>query len=375
MSSLMLGLAILTLADKPASTPDVPALIKQLGADSYAQREEASAALAKIGPPALSELCKALRADDLEVRLRVRRLVDAIGKDLFREIRSFDGHAGSVNAVAFSPDGKRAASGDHRAIRLWDLATGKQIARTDEHDDRVMAVAFAPDGKTLASASEDRTVRLWDASTLEQLKVLKGHKWDVRAVAFSRDGKRLVSASRDETVRVWDVATGKQLKAIRVGHPLAAVALCPAGRYVLAGTLGTASIYRLDLHNEKEIVALDGHLSRVMGICFTRDGKRAVSASHDGTVRIWDMRTLHVIRTLKGHDSSVAAVSLSADGQRAVSGGADKKLYIWDLEAGTLIREVHGHKGPIWSIAISPDGKRALSGSHEGSMRLWTVGY
>jgi WD40 repeat protein len=218
-------------------------------------------------------------------------------------------------------------------------------------------------------------VRLWDASTLAARKVLKGHKWDVRAVAFSRDGKRLVSASRDETVRIWDVATGEEVKVIRVGEPLAAVALSPDGRYVLVGTLGASSIVRLDLKSEKAVVSLPGHLNRVMGVCFTRDGKRAVSASQDGTLRIWDMRTLKLIHTLKGHESSVAAVALSVDGQRAVSGGADKKLYIWDLSAGTLIREVAGPKGPIWSVAISPDGKHALSGSHEGSMRLWTVGY
>jgi WD40 repeat protein len=374
MSALILALTLLATADQPAAKPDIPALIKQLGADSYDQREAASAALAKIGAPALPALCKALRSDDLEVRLRVRRLVDSIGKDLFHEVRSFDGHSGSVNAVAFSPDGKRAASGDLRAIRLWDLAAGKQLARTDEHDDRVMALAFSPDGKTLASGSEDRTVRLWDASTLEPHKVLKGHKGDVRAVTFSRDGKRLVSAGRDETVRVWDVASGKEMKVIHVRQPVAAVALGPEGRYVLAGTLGADPLLRVDLRKD-EIISLTGHTSRVMAVCFSRDGKRAVSASQDGTLGVWDVSTLKRIRTLKGHDSSVAAVALSVDGHRAVSGGADKKLYIWDLDAGTLIREVPGSKGPIWSVAISPDGKRALSGSHDGSMRLWTVGY
>ncbi len=375
MPALILGLVALTMTDKPEAKPDVAALIKQLGADSYTEREAASTALAKVGPPALSELCKALRSDDLEVRLRVRRLVDAIGKDLFREIRSFDGHSGSVNAVAFSPDGKRAVSGDHRAIRVWDLETGKQLARTDEHDDRVMAVAFSPDGKTIATASEDRTVRLWDAATLAVRKVLRGHKWDVRGVAFTHDGKRLVSASRDETLRVWDVASGKEMKAIRAGQPLVAVALSPDCRHVVVGTLGSDALIRLNLHNEKEIVSLSGHTGRVMAVCYTQDGKRAVSASQDGTLRIWDMSTLKMVRILKGHESSVAAVALSPDGQRAVSGGADKKLYIWDLASGTLIREVPGPKGPIWGVAISPDGKRALSGSHEGSMRLWTVGY
>jgi WD40 repeat protein len=375
MPALLLGLAALTFANEPSSKGSIPALIKELGAESYAQREAASKALARIGPPALSELCKALRAEDLEVRLRVRRLVDAIGKDLFREMRSFDNHSGSVNAVAFSPDGKRAASGDHRAIRLWDLQTGKQLSRTDEHDDRVMALAFSPDGKTLASGSEDRTVRMWDTSTLDQQKVLKGHKWDVRAVAFSRDGKRLASASRDGTIRVWDARSGEALKVIRVGQQLAALALSPDGQYALAGSVIGEPLVRVSLDDDRKVVSLEGHTGRVMGVCYTTDGKRAVSAGQDGTLRIWDMRTLKVVSILKGHDGAISSIAISADGQRAVSGGMDTKLYIWDLAAGTLIREAHGPKGPIWSVAIGPDGKRGLSGSHDGSMKLWTVGY
>jgi len=72
-------------------------------------------------------------------------------------------HSGSVNSVAFSPDGKTLASGsDDKTIKLWNLSTDKVISTLTGHSGSVTSVAFSPDGKILASGSADNTINLWN---------------------------------------------------------------------------------------------------------------------------------------------------------------------------------------------------------------------
>ena len=78
----------------------------------------------------------------------------------------------------------------------------------------VNSVAFSPDGKTLASGSEDATIKLWDVASGKELRTLAGHSGCVDSVAFSPDGKTLASGSDDSTIKLWDVASGKKLRTL-----------------------------------------------------------------------------------------------------------------------------------------------------------------
>src|SRR5262249_28586323 len=148
-------------------------------------------------------------------------------------------------SVALSPDGKRLATGggghgrhtvsreDRAELKVWDAQTGRELLNLPVSNSTVIrSVAFSPDGKRLASGSGPVTipgeVKIWDAQTGQELFAFKVGQWV--SVVFSPDGKRLASAARGG-VNVWDAQTGHELLALkREGAFPPSVAFSPDGR-------------------------------------------------------------------------------------------------------------------------------------------------
>jgi eukaryotic-like serine/threonine-protein kinase len=112
-----------------------------------------------------------------------------------------------VNAVAWSPDGRKIASASADTnVQVWSAATGSNVLTYRGHTGKVNAVAWSPNGKLIASASDDRTVQIWDATTGETIFTYRGHAKEVSSVAWSPNGLRIASAGYDTMVHVWNAS-------------------------------------------------------------------------------------------------------------------------------------------------------------------------
>jgi hypothetical protein len=239
-----------------------------------------------------------------------------------------------VRSVAFSPDGKRLASGAGSwtrgkpgEVKVWEAQTGKEVLTLQGHTGEVYSVAFSPNGKRIASGSWDQTVKVWEAQSGQLLHDLQGHTADVKSVAFSPDGRRLASggAYKDGDtwkgeVKVWDAQTGH------------------------------------------EVLALKGHTSFVYSVAFSADGQRLASASGwpENQVKVWDAQTGQQVLPLRGQTSLVTGVAFSANGQRVIAVSDKGVVRAWDAQSGQPILPCTDPPPPVQPQALSPDAQRLV---------------
>src|SRR5262249_12044965 len=119
------------------------------------------------------------------------------------------GHTGDITAVVFTPDGLGLVTSSwDKTVRLWELASGKELAVLAGHTGVVSGATFAPDGETFATASWDKTIRVWSYPAGHTVQTLMGHTGVVTAVVYSPDGTQMASCGWDKTLRLWDAKTG-----------------------------------------------------------------------------------------------------------------------------------------------------------------------
>jgi WD40 repeat protein len=212
--------------------------------------------------------------------------------------------------VTFSPDGKTALSGcSDGNVRLWDLESGDLLQTLATEKGFAWTAAFTRDGKraltgngTIAGLADGGPfLRLWDLATGKEIRRFEGHTRAVRRAAVSPDGKQFLSASFDGTIRLWDLETGKELKKFDgPGNFVESVAFTPDGKRAIC-SYGPAtaqavqdedprcSLKLWDLATGNEIKQFKGHGGPVLCLALSRDGRRLISGSADKTMRLWEM--------------------------------------------------------------------------------------
>ena len=347
----------------------------------------------------------------------------------------YRGHLSEVTAVAISPDGSLALTGDVRGrVLLWDLKTQTVKFDLEGHSPRfkISSVAFLSDGKRALSASFDKTVAQWDLTSGEEVKgAALEHDDAVTDLKVRKGDVQVVTTCRDGLVRVWNLASpGSPIATLKVEGEPRAVSISDDGKRAVASAErpNSLSVIRLEglaaagngqpvelapertlsLESQRQlgaavftpgigssrVVVLGGAEARLLDVTtgnvektfsplgvvasanFSTNGKWIVTASWDRTARIWDAATGTDIRKLNGpngHQGDVrtAVFSPDAESRFVLTSGEDGQVIVWDRESGKVRMTIDGHEAAATDAVFSADGKWILTASEDKTARVW----
>jgi hypothetical protein len=275
-------------------------------------------------------------------------LLDVSSGDVLGKL---SGQAGKVTALAFSPDGQRLAVASGTAVTLGELRLyalppgGLPEAKPDlviaAHKDLILNLAFSPDGKSLATCGYDRLIKLWDVASGKELRVLKDHSDAVYGLVFSPDGRLLASAAADRAVKVWDLATGTRLYTLGEATDwLYAAAWSPDGRHLAAaGVDKSIRVWEVSAAGGKLIESVFAHEAPIVRLAYAADGQTLYSLSEDHTAKAWDTARMTERRVYARQPEAVLALAVRPDHKQLALGRYDGAVALLDEATGQVQAE------------------------------------
>jgi WD40 repeat protein len=281
--------------------------------------------------------------------------------------------------VVLSPDGSRLlTNGGGQGCRVWNIMT-RQTELTLGANETIDAVAYSPNGRWLVGAVGPY-VRVWDAATGKFHRTLPDHDEPIDVLAFSPDGTLLAAASTSGLgVWLWRVADAEPVLLIPDaldGCVVHALAFHPDGRRLAVGGIdwmatggSDGAISFWDLIERCEIATFAGGTT---ALTFHPSGERLASASVDRSLQIWEVATQDLIGEMAGHDAAVTCVAYRPDGRVLASGGDDRTVRLWDPDNGDqlLVQELDSQ---VKSLCFAPDGQHLFTGNANTTCYQLTV--
>ena len=280
------------------------------------------------------------------------------------------GHSQGVNCAVFGPDGSWLASGGaDNLVKLWQVATGRELRALKGHSGYVKALAASPDGRWLAAGGNDRVIIIWEVATGRAVVPLTGHVASIEVLTFSPDSGWLASASADKSLRIWDAASGKEIKTIGSKEDqVTALAFSGNGKWLASGSADALKLW--DTNTWQVVRTFPKRAGGVTALAFSADGNSLASASADGTVRLWPTNSDRERFTMKQNPSSAVALAFSLNGLLTVA-HADGALEVWDATNGNFQRAIPGDKNsdhlkfaafaPNAGVLAFGEGSRSIS--------------
>jgi WD40 repeat protein len=286
------------------------------------------------------------------------------------------GHRERECYARFSPDGTHVLTWGDATAQLLNGSTGKPRTEFKGHTNNILDASFSADGRTVCTSSSDDSVRLWDAATgLEQHRY--PHPGVVSAL-MSPNGTRLLSLSNGGDALLWNLQAGTNIAEIATqpityfSEPIAS--FHPDSRHL--AICGARDPVVIDADNGAVVRTLVGHARTVHSIQFSPDGHFLVTASEDGTARIWRLANGQCEQVLNhpSRESKLREARFSPNGAWVVTRDNRASLVVWSVNTGQQVARIQssdGHDSPLL-FRFSPNGKCLLTATFNSTTaELW----
>jgi len=301
-------------------------------------------------------------------------------------LRTFRGHDKPIVACALTPDGLHALSvSADRTLRFWALVSGDVLETMRGHEDELTGCALTPDGRTAISTSIDATARIWELAEGRCLGVLKNDDHGATACAVTRDGRHVYIGSDHGGLTQWDLLT-RSRSAVLEGHGdyVTACIVTAKGHLITASRDGTVRVWSIDsgervhtLRVGEKACSSDAPGSEdewITSVAALHDGEQILASTGNGAIFCWDLTSGSLVQHFGLGQGRVDTLGVLHGGSHLLCGMADGALAVWDLGAERRVLRIAAHTTALSSCAVTPDGRRVLSASHDRTLRLWELG-
>ena len=282
-----------------------------------------------------------------------------------------------------TPDQQYLFTGDAYGFHRWDITRGIQtqfrarddIDKDDKGDKNVWSLSLTGDGALVVTTAWGQNAAiLWDVATGQELQRFIAED-NVRSVAIDPAGRYIVTGSLHGTAILWDVASGERLHTFD-GHShtvMSVLLLADRDRLITGSSDGTARLW--ELSSGKELKRFVGHEADVVAMALTADGRQLITDSWDGTARLWDVEKEEEIRRFPGHGTGYAPGRLLFinNGRQLITGDVNGVLRLWDTVNFQEIKRFQGHSEEITWLEISSDERYLITSSLDGTVRIWDL--
>jgi Flp pilus assembly protein TadD len=285
-----------------------------------------------------------------------------------------------VGAFAFSPDGRRFATGSHPGpilageLRLWDTSTGRLLFPPIPHINYVSAIAFNPDGKLVATGDFAGLVRTWDLSTGREIGRPLPQGEIVLALSFSPDGKMLaVGLAMDHTqkpgTKLWDATTRQPIGDLLPStDDVTRIVFQPDGRALLAGNYRSTRLWDVIQRQALTEPLIDEGVSG-----FRHDGRDFLTVGGDGAVKTRDATTGKVLGRFPTYSSPASCAAFRGDDGLVAAGFEDGAVRLYDPATNGPVGPPRFLRHAIVRVAFTSDGRSVAAVDELGESRTWPV--